>query len=69
MSSQPPPSHVAPTPGTLILICGLPGSGKTYRFEIVWLGHVKDDQIVSLREFYNPIAVLKALEQGAAQFI
>ncbi len=29
MSSQPPPSHVAPTPGTLILICGLPGSGKT----------------------------------------
>lgn len=36
-------------------------TNNTYRSEIVWLGQVRDNRIVSLREFYNPIAVLDAL--------
>jgi ketosteroid isomerase-like protein len=36
-------------------------TGRNYRSEIVWTGTVDGSQIVSLAEYYNPLAVLAAL--------
>lgn len=37
-------------------------TGKHYASEIVWLAKVNDGLITHLSEFYNPLAVLSALE-------
>ncbi|MFZ4508984.1 MAG: nuclear transport factor 2 family protein, partial [Fimbriimonas sp.] len=36
-------------------------TGRNYGSEIVWIGTLEDDQISSLAEYYNPLAVLAAL--------
>jgi ketosteroid isomerase-like protein len=36
-------------------------TGRNYRSEIVWTGTLEGEQISSLEEYYNPLAVLAAM--------